>query len=920
MPQTLRSTQTAHRLPRHAGRLSLLSLALLLACSKPDHFAQGQQSLSKGEYATAVVELKNAAQAQPDSLEVRIALADALERTGDTLGAEHQLRQALKSTPKDELVPRIALLMLDRMDVAKLDQEFHDRKLSTPAANSELHAVLALGHLALQHPDKAREELKDVTPSPTASLAKAQLLLADGQREKALAELEAVNAQGPANWWVLRATSRVQSSLGQREQALKTIQKAHEAAPWNRGLIGEYGEALLNAGRIEEATAQRDKLRKQAPGYFWTQYLNAALMARAGRYEEAHASALKVLAGVPDHLPATLIAASAELQKGETLMAEKRLLSIGKKHPNSIQRIQLLAQSYLRSGRLNDANDMIRNGLALDAENKQLLSLKADVALQRRDARLATQALEALLKSDPKDAYSLLRMAELQGGKSEATLGLLQRAAEATTDQGLQDRIIATVLRLGKPAEARKFAEDMVKAQPEQAQTRLSLAAVLRAQGDADGARKQVQTVLDKNPAYAPALSALELLASNEAQRAELLTRYAQAVKTKGSPAQTFMAYAAQLERAGQTDPSPLSVLEQGLSQFPDDIQLRDTVVEAYLLAGKPEKAISTAESGASANNAPATAVALLATTYQRLGKQSPALEAWRKAVAASPLRNDWKLQLAEMEAGANRHNEAASLLRSLLTSHPTDARAYRALALLVAKDKPSEAISVAKQMGQQEKLKNEALLLEGEVLLRQGKLDDALKQYSEAVKAGAIPAAAIARISVLDQAKRQPAAESELATLLRNLPKHPGVLQFAAQRAMANGQVEASLDYWKRAVELAPNNGALLNDYAWALVQSKKPGAVEVAQQAVAMTGNHPNAMDTLALALAQAGKQEAATKLLRSAFNLAPTVPSIRLHLASALNASGDKAGAAELIKNLRPEQLNADDKAALSRLRGA
>lgn len=902
-----------------AGRLSLLTLALLLACSKPDHMAQAKQALDKGDYPTAVIELKNAAQAQPESVDVRLALADALERTSDSLGAEHQLRQAWKISAKDELVPRIALLMLDRMDVSKMEQEFKDRKLANPELNSDLHAILALGHLAQRHPDKAREELKDAKPTLTVALAQAQLQLAEGQREKALATLESAQAGASANWWVLRATARVQGTLGQREQAFKTLEKALQAAPWNRGLMGEYGEALLEAGRVDEAKAQYDKLRKQAPGYFWTQYLNAALMARAGRMEEAHASALKVLRVVPEHLPATLIAAGAELQKGETLIAEKRLLSIGKSYPNSVARIELLAQSYLRNGRLDDANEMIRNGLALDAQNKQLLSLKADVALQRKDARVAAASLEALLKADPNDAYALLRQAQLQRDKPEAALALLQKAAAATQDQSLHDQIIATVLRLGNKTSARKFAEDIVKARPDFPATRLSLAAVMRAQGENDAARKEVLAVLDKQPTYAPALAALDLISETPAQRDELLQRYATATKTKGSDAQAFLAYARQLQAAGKAEPSPTQVLDQGVTQFPEDLPLRSALVDAYIIAGKPEKAISTAESAANANNAAAGAIALAASTYQKLGKESPALEAWRKAVAASPLRNDWKLQLAELELAAKRKTEAISLLRSLLTSHPDDPQAYVRLAQIMVKDKPSEALSVAQQMTARESLRLNGLLLQGELLALQGKYDDALKQYSEAVKAGAVPQAVLARVGVLDRAKRQPAADAELAALLRNQPNNAAILAFAAERALAAGQLDASTGYWKRAVAAAPKDGALANDYAWAMVRAKQPGALDLAKQAVALTGGHPNALDTLGVALAQAGKADEAIETLRQAVRLAPTVALPRLHLAELLQAKGDKMGAMELLKDIRSQQLSPSDLANLKKLRG-
>ena len=70
-------------------------------------------------------------------------LADALERVGDITGAEQQLVKAVANGGDENvLVPRIALMMLDRGDHEKLVREFKDRKLASRETDSTLRATV----------------------------------------------------------------------------------------------------------------------------------------------------------------------------------------------------------------------------------------------------------------------------------------------------------------------------------------------------------------------------------------------------------------------------------------------------------------------------------------------------------------------------------------------------------------------------------------------------------------------------------------------------------------------------------------------------------------------------------------------------------------------------------------------------------
>lgn len=908
---------------------ALLSLAIVLAalsaCGRNDALPAGLEQLKQGNYKAAVIELKNAVDQSPDSVEARLALADAMERSNDLPGAENQLRKALDNgADANVVVPRLAALLLDRNDLDKLVRDFKDRTLESPEADSSLRASVALAFMGQRRLPQAREQLAAAKArTPMVALARAQLLLAEGQREAALAELGGAKVEAGTPWWVLRALSRLAASMGDGATALATIRQAHEAAPWHVGLTGEYGDALLTAGKADEATAIRDKLKKAAPGHFWTHYLDASLLARAGRTDESLAAALKVLAVSPEHLPAALLAAGAELQKGDLLMAGKRLAALAKQHPDSLPTMELLAQAQLQNNEVDRALETVRRARAQAPKEPRFMVLEAEALLRKGDGKRAAALFAELVALQPDNPVNLLRLAELRAAQGDraGAAPLLDRAAEAARkDPALMDRLVATAIKLRDLPRARQLADQAVAAQPDQAGPRLTLSAVQAAQQDYAGAWASTLAALDRNPASAPALQALARMARKPAERSELMARYAKAVDTKGAVAITFLEYAALLRQTKDAPATPLSVLEKGLQRLPDAVPLRGAVVEAYLGAGDAERALSTAQAGAAMANAPVEAQELQAVAYERLGKADQATRAYRSMVAAFPQRSDLKLKLAQLEVAAGRKADATTLLRAVITARPFEAPAYIALAQLTVADNPAEALSIARQMTARDELRTSGMVLEGDVLVRSRKPDEALEQYARAVKAGAMPVAAMRKVSLLDSLSRRGDADAELADLLRLAPKNTEVLGFAAQRALAAGQAARAADLMGQVVALTPRDPTALNDLAWAQVQARRPEALATARRAATLLPDNAVVLDTLGAALTQAGQHAEAVATLRRASALAPTAWPVKLRLAQALLAAGDRKAAADMAKLIPSEALPPGDKPALQQLNAA
>lgn len=484
-------------------------MLLLSACQRGNDRDSADAYMAKGDYASAVIELKSAAQAKPDSVELRVKLADALERQHDQLGMEQQLTRAVDlGGDANLLVPRIALSMLDRGVNDDLILTFSKKTLVDKAADSSLRGTVALAMLARKRLPAAQEQIQSAQDQPSVRLARAQLLVAEGKPKDALQLLNA-NNDPLAPWWVLRAAKRIAVASGDEENGLVYMRRAQAAAPWNLGVTGEYAEALISAGELEQARVVRDGLRKQAPGFFWTHYLDALLKNSEGRTEETLAAALTALRLSPDHVPAGLLAASTELRKGDVQMADKRLQGLLAKNPELLPALRLLAESQLRLGQLKGASTALQRGLALAPDDPQLLGLKADFEVADGQFKQALTTLTRMTAARPQDPDGMLKLAQLKlrmGDVPGAVQFIDQAATLGNKDPAVMSRIAAMALRMNDTARARKIAEMAVAAQPGSAQANLILAAVQSAMNQRDAAWATTLGVLKQEPANGSAL------------------------------------------------------------------------------------------------------------------------------------------------------------------------------------------------------------------------------------------------------------------------------------------------------------------------------------------------------------------------------------------------------------------------------
>jgi Flp pilus assembly protein TadD len=117
----------------------------------------------------------------------------------------------------------------------------------------------------------------------------------------------------------------------------------------------------------------------------------------------------------------------------------------------------------------------------------------------------------------------------------------------------------------------------------------------------------------------------------------------------------------------------------------------------------------------------------------------------------------------------------------------------------------------------------------------------------------------------------------------------------------LATGDDKRAVQLYTKVLERQPNNPLLLNNLAWAAGRLKDPKAVQHAEKANQVAPNEPAIMDTLGVLLTASGETTRAVDILQKASALAPGNGSIRLNLAKALIANGNRDAAKKELNEL-------------------
>ena len=242
-------------------------------------------------------------------------------------------------------------------------------------------------------------------------------------------------------------------------------------------------------------------------------YVEGVLAIRAGQREVAIDKLEAAVAENPELRMAHSVLGDLYREDGEYREAVPHYEAVLDLDPLTLLNYYNLGVTYQMLARLDDAQQVYAEGLAIDADDVRLNLAMGQSFLQRGEVDEALRFLERATRADPESAaaWSSVGVAhDLQGNYVFAEASY-RKALELDGDSaGVRQNLAANLLSQGRAEDARALLEDVI-ADRDTALARKLLGDALRQDGQFAAAEAAYEAALQREDGFVPALNGLGL-------------------------------------------------------------------------------------------------------------------------------------------------------------------------------------------------------------------------------------------------------------------------------------------------------------------------------------------------------------------------------------------------------------------------
>jgi putative PEP-CTERM system TPR-repeat lipoprotein len=867
---------------------------------------EARDYLVKGNYKSAVIQLKNAIRADPDNVQARFDLATIYLRGRDGASAEKELKAARKrGMPEDSILLFLAqAYSLQGKNHKILDEISSENRPDNLAAGAL--AARAGAYVALKRLEDAKQSLitaiKLAPENPVVYEALSQVFQADGDMKGAEENIDKALSFSPEKPRLLVRKAGIRQALGDIDEAIIYYTKALNTGEANTAARIGRASALIAINKDDDAKLDVDAVLKKSSKNPIAIYLQALLLARQKNFEKAAERLQSVSGLLTDYAPAAYLNASLSFAQGRIEQAQSHIQRYLAKQPSSQRGRRLLAAIYLRkknpgesikileplvkaspgdsrlltllgnayvaSGQHTKAAEIYQTVIAESPKNTSARTRLALTHLNTGDSESAVKEFETILGQDPDAtrANLLLVLTHLRnrnfGPASKAVTELKKRMPDSPMPHNFEGTIN---LAQGRTAKAKSNFSEALRVQPDFFPAALNLGEIERAAGNLDGARVLYHGILKVKSKHLQAmlrLAKIEQAQGNLEAAGEWLASAVKANPRAPMARLQFVNFLLQTKKYKKAlaEARDFSQIE---AKNPDAL---DALARAQFATGQKQSAVATYQQLATI--APRSAL-----VFHRLGRSLAATENYRDAAEAldRAIRLDANLDSAKrdrvrVENQKSGMEAAITLTKEIIKSSPKSAIGYNLLGDLYFSGKKFPQAS-----------KQYAYALE-----RHENSTTVAKYYQSQVRAG-----------------KPVEGRNSLEKWVKSHPNDHEIQFLFASALIGLKDFKGAIRENEALLEEFPENAALLNDLGWLYGEIKDTRAVPYASRAYKLQPNSAAIADTLGWLLLRAGKVKESLPILEKARNGAPNHPEIGYHYAVSLNKNGQNGKARKTIK---------------------
>lgn len=897
--------------PARALASVLLSLGLLAACADnrtPDeHLARAEDYLAEGERASAIIELKNALQKNPDLAAARLKLGTLLAEGGDPAAAEKELRRALTlgSDPL-EARPPLARALLRQGEYAEVLEETDT--LMDDNTLPPLSVYVSRGR-ALRSTDREAEGCasfeaalaRDETYVP-ARLGRARCAAQQSDWERAQATLDTVLADNPHNLDAYYLRARINKVRGDWTQALAAYERAAEIDPEAVPALTGSAEVLLRQDRIDAAATQVERALSLDAGNLLARHLSGVIAFHRNQLREA-ISTFERLVSERDHAASRLWLAMAYYVQKSPARAEQHVRSFLRDRPDSGQGRYLLGLIQANQGRDAEAAETFAELSRNDRLQEVGLSSNVARALMASGNNAgAIDYLKKLLAESPGDdalRKTLATALMAEGSTAEAEQQLL-RLGQGTDSDAASARLllVQNLIRQGKLEDAARMAAETAERWPGLADAHLIVGSVALLQDRNQAAAEAFDAALAIDERSVGALHGQGIVAYRQQRPEAAADAFRRILEQEPGHRRALLAMYA-LSRAQGNPSAALGWLAEAAEHHPSDAGIQAAYARGLLEAGAPGAALDTLAPALSANPDSIRLLELRAMALRMSGRPGDAADIQQGLAQREPAVAGRWVDLADSHRAAGHLDEARSAVSEALALQSDHQRALTVrFRIELADGNRKAADDAAKDLIAAAPERFDGYRLRIQLLAGQGEWEralDVLEAGEEAVGRSSQTVMLAARL--LRQRGWDDAAVRRLTRWVKGNPDDLRVRRELAGTLADSGQREAAAEHYKAVLEAEPNDTATLNNLAVLETERDPERALTLARRASEHAPDDPRLADTLGWALVANGRPEEALEPLRRAHQ-ALEHPTVAYHYAVALARTGGKDEARAIL----------------------
>ncbi len=616
---------------------------------------EARLAIERGDHAAAFEHWRTAAEMAPANAGHKVACAAELRELGRLDEAVLYCRAALQIRP--DLTPAhnelgLALRRLGaHAEALEAFRSASDLDLANPWFRLSVAGELTeLGQLDAAA-ETYRTILRDRPDFAHAHHGLGQLLRRRGERDAALASLEAATLADPANAWFKLTRAGALRESGRLDEAVGICRALVAQAPEFAGAWNELGQALRLSGDAAGSAEALVAAARAEPANPWFCTSAAAALRDFGRLDEAIEFCRAALRARADFAPALNECGLALRRRGDHAEALEMFRSASAVEPGNPWFRLSAAGELSELGELGAAMETFQS---LARERPELAPAHnglGQIYRRRGETGLALAAFRAATAAEPDNPWFQVSVAT-----ATRELGRLDEAIEmCRTAIAKHGQFAPALHELGLAlAQRGEFAEALapllaaVASEPSNPWFRISLAALRRSLGDVAAANAEYRELLARNPDFGAARSGLAQILREEGRSEEALAEFEAAAHADPANPHFVNAIVAQL---------------RALGRWPEaEARARENVRRHPRLAA-PLIELAHCLSGASAPTA--------------------AADALRQALEMEPGNASARCLLANEYVGAYRLDEAEALYREALRDEPARIEALIGLGLV---------------------------------------------------------------------------------------------------------------------------------------------------------------------------------------------------------------------------------------------